>query len=85
MADDEDVWVDSIEAYSKKIEIQKAPEPSQRKSFREKISFFLNWGASSRWSSSLYCLMQNSDEMTIGKTPSLYINETVRTSFAVNF
>jgi len=29
MADDEDVWVDSIEEYSKKIEIQKAPEPSQ--------------------------------------------------------
>ena len=40
MADDEDVWVDSIEAYSKKIEIQKAPEPSERKSFREKILFF---------------------------------------------
>ena len=41
MADDEDVWVDSIEAYSKKIEIQKAPEPSERKSFREKTSFFV--------------------------------------------
>ena len=40
MADDEDVWVDSIEAYSKKIEIQKAPEPSQRKSFREKNMIF---------------------------------------------
>ena len=40
MADDEDVWVDSIEAYSKKIEIQKAPEPSERKTFREKTSFF---------------------------------------------
>ena len=40
MADDEDVWVDSIEAYSKKIEIQKAPEPSERKSFREKTLFF---------------------------------------------
>ena len=40
MADDEDVWVDSIEAYSKKIEIQKAPEPSQRKSFREKKHHF---------------------------------------------
>ena len=37
MADDEDVWVDSIETYSKQIEIQKAPEPSQRKMFREKI------------------------------------------------
>jgi len=41
MADDEDVWVDSIEAYSKKIEIQKAPEPSERKTFREKLHFFV--------------------------------------------
>ena len=39
MADDEDVWVDSIETYSKQIEIQKAPEPSQRKMFREKSQF----------------------------------------------
>ena len=33
----------------------------------------LYWGASSRWSSSLYCLMRNSDEITIGKShPPLY-------------
>ena len=31
-------------------------------------SLFLKRGASSRRSSSLYCLMRNSDEMTIGKT-----------------
>ena len=41
MADDEDVWVDSIETYSKQIEIQKAPEPSQRKMFREKTNRYL--------------------------------------------
>jgi len=28
----------------------------------------LKWSASSRWSSSLYCLMRNSDEMTFGMT-----------------
>ena len=60
MSDDEDVWVDSIEAYSKKIEVQKAPEPSQRKSFREKkivkkILYqnsrirFLNFSDSNSW------------------------------------
>ena len=31
-------------------------------------SVSLKWGAASRWSSSLYCPMRNSDEMTIGKT-----------------
>ena len=43
MADDEDVWVDSIETYSKQIEIQKAPEPSQRKMFRERILIYSNF------------------------------------------
>jgi len=34
---------------------------------------YLKWGAFSRWSSSLYCPMQNSDKMTIGKMqPTLY-------------
>ena len=34
----------------------------------------LKWGASSRWSSSLYFPMRNSDEMTTGKThPTLQI------------
>ena len=28
----------------------------------------IKWGASSRWSSSLYCPMRNSDQMAIGKT-----------------
>ena len=28
----------------------------------------LKWGASSRWPSSLYCSMRNSDQMTFGKT-----------------
>ena len=28
----------------------------------------MKWGASSRWSVSLYCSMRNSDEITIGKT-----------------
>ena len=30
----------------------------------------VKWGASSRWSSSLYCPVQNSGQMTIGKTHS---------------
>ena len=38
----------------------------------EKGTGFIKWRASSRWSSCLYCPMQNSDQMTIGKThPSL--------------
>ena len=32
-----------------------------------KNSWDLQWGASSRWWSSLYCPIRNSDEMTIGK------------------
>ena len=28
----------------------------------------VTWGASYRWSASLYCPMRNSDQMTIGKT-----------------
>ena len=37
----------------------------------------LKWDVPYRWSSSLYCPMQNSDEMTIGKThPTLIIIPT---------
>ena len=35
----------------------------------ERITF-VKWGASSWWSSSLYCLMRNSDRMTAGKVHS---------------
>ena len=28
----------------------------------------VNWAAFSRWSSSQYCIMRNSDEMTVGET-----------------
>ena len=33
----------------------------------------VKWGASSRWLSSLYCPMRNSDQMTIGKTRSTLV------------
>ena len=33
----------------------------------------LKWSASSRWSSFLYCLMRNWDEMTIGKTHPILV------------
>ena len=39
---------------------------------KRKVSNIIKWGASFRWSSSedssLYCSMQDSDEMTIGRT-----------------
>ena len=34
---------------------------------RYESALSIKWGASSRWSSSLFCLMRNSDKMTIGK------------------
>ena len=34
----------------------------------KKSATLIKWGASSRWSSSLYYPIQNSDQMTIGKT-----------------
>ena len=41
--------------------------------FRGNITI-IKWGTSSRWSSSIYCPMRNSDEMTERRGP-LYINE----------
>ena len=39
-----------------------------------KVSTFIKWGASFWWSSSLYCLMQNSVQITIGRThPALLV------------
>ena len=38
-----------------------------RKKIRTKLDLAIKWGASSRWSSSLYCPMRDSDEMTIWK------------------
>ena len=45
-----------------------APEKSKKEfSQRKKYVFLIRWGASSRWFSSLYCSMRNSDQMTIPK------------------
>ena len=41
----------------------------------------IKWGASSRWSSSLYCLMRNSGRMTIGKTRSTLSLKCLMVSF----
>ena len=44
----------------------------------------LKWGASSRWSSSLYCHKRNSDEMTIGKThPTLVYRFGCRSKISI--
>ena len=41
--------------------------------FHNFIFFSLKWGASSRWTPSLYCAMRNSDRMAIKKTaPSIF-------------
>ena len=44
---------------------------------QERSRWYEIWGASSRWSSPLYCLMWNPGEMTIGKTqPTLWIQNS---------
>jgi len=48
-------------------------------SFPRNLPIMIHWGAYSRWSSSLYCPMWNSDQMTIETThPTLFsVNNTI--------
>ena len=42
---------------------------------KKERSDLVKWDASSRWSSSLYCPMRKSDQMTIGKTQPTLVKE----------
>ena len=53
--------------------------------FGGNLAGYVKWGASSRWSSSLYCSMRNSDQMTIGNThPTLSSNIHLHLAYPVD-